>query len=76
MKITLKYCFTILLTANLSACELWVDIASNNETKTIEHAIKKPIEKIILNSDMDLELLESDENKIEISGAKDLIDNI
>lgn len=76
MKITLKYCFIILLTANLSSCELWVDMVSNDDTKTIEHNIKQPLLKIILCNDMDLELLEGEEKKIEINGAKDLIDKI
>lgn len=58
------------------ACELIVDVVTDGSVDTIEYALDNNIEQLSLHSDMDIELIESDENLLIIDGPKALLDEL
>jgi len=65
----------VLALAVISSCELIVDVTTDNAVDTSNYSIDNTINQIALREDMDLELIESDDMQMIISGPKALLDN-
>ena len=76
----MRKCFTYIpiltIVILLSSCELIVDAVSDDTTTTITHSIDYDLHSLLLKKDMDLELIESDDNEIIVSGAQAILDNL
>ncbi|WP_167616283.1 GIN domain-containing protein [Maribellus sediminis] len=59
-----------------SSCELMVDLTTDDSDTQLTYEIDHTVDKLILRSDMDLELVESDDSVLIIQGPKALLDEL
>lgn len=76
MKKIVAHIITVIILLSLSSCELIVDLVTNDSVDTLEYTIDHPLTELSLNSDMDIELTESDEKVIIIDGPAAILDNL
>lgn len=76
MKKQIVYFILLGIASLFSSCELFVDAIKDDSVDTIVYDINAPITKLLLNNDMDLELIESEDSSLIINGAKQVLDDL
>ncbi len=76
MKKIVTHITPVIILLSLSSCELIVNLVTDDSVDTVEYTIDQPLDELSLNSDMDIELIESDDNIIIIDGPAAILDNI
>ena len=75
MRNQIKYILVTAIAVVFTACELVVDLTTNDAIDTFSYTIDNTITQIALREDMDLELVESEDSQLVITGPKALLDN-
>lgn len=74
MRKQILHILIVLAVAFLSSCEFMVDITTDDAVGTFVYDIVEPVNEIFVREDMDLELVESADNQLAISGPKAVLD--
>lgn len=64
----------ILTLALVSSCEFMVDITTDDTVGTLVYDINEPVNEIFVREDMDVELVESTDNQLVITGPQAVLD--
>ena len=75
MKKANTYILFLAIAVLFSACELLVDVVTDDSVDTFVYPIDYPLNSILLKKDMDMEIVESDDNKLIIEGAAAVIES-
>lgn len=76
MKKCIPYIFVTVVVIFLVSCELIVDVVSDDSVDTFTYFVDHQLTELLLRADMDLEIIESDDSLLVITGAKAVLDNI
>ncbi len=76
MKKRILYIVFVFTAFVLGSCELIVDVVTDDSTTEIVYEVNHPINRIILQADMDMEIAESTDSTIIISGPAPLLENM
>jgi len=76
MKKCILYIVSIFTAFVLGSCELIVDVVTDDSTAEMVYEVNHPLNKLILHADMDMEITESNDSIIIISGPAPIIEKI
>jgi len=76
MKKRILYIVFVFTALVLGSCELIVDVVTDDSTTEIIYEVNQPLNKIILHADMDMEIAESNDSTITITGPAPILENI
>lgn len=74
MRKQILHILIVLLVASLSSCEFMVDVTTDDSVGTLIYDMNQPVNEIFVREDMDVELVESIDNQLVISGPQAVLD--